>query len=233
MSDPTPADAQGDAQAAPAPAATLLTDPATPNAAPDATAADKATADAAADQQPPADKAETPDAKAEEADKPAEKAAPEKYEFTAPEGANLDDVLLGEFEAVARELDLSQEEAQTVVNKLAPKLAERVAQQMADQQAQAIARAAEEWTAASTADKEIGGEKLAENLGLARKALDAFGTPELRTLLEGSRLGNHPEVIRFMVRAGRQISEDRFVPASSAPPKVSRDLASALYPTSH
>ena len=118
----------------------------------------------------------------------------------------------------------AQEEAQTVVDRLAPKVAERVAAQ----QAEMLAQAETTWKADTAADKEIGGDALSVNLGVARKALDAFGTPELRALLEGSRLGNHPEVIRFMVKAGKAISEDRMV-TGGAGPKGEQTTASKLY----
>jgi hypothetical protein len=74
---------------------------------------------------------------------------------------------------------------------------------------------------------------LAENLSVAKKALDAFGSPELRVLLEQSGLGNNPEVIRFMFRAGKAISEDSFVGRSTGAgkpmPKDFGGFASALY----
>jgi hypothetical protein len=57
-----------------------------------------------------------------------------------------------------------------------------------------------------------------------------FGTPELRTLLNESGLGNHPEVIRMMYRAGKAISEDRFVAPSAGGPTGSKDFAKSLYP---
>ena len=73
-----------------------------------------------------------------------------------------------------------------------------------------------EWLETSKADKEFGGEKLPENLGVARKALDAFATPELCKLLDETGLGNHPEVIRMFFRAGKAISEDKFVGGNQA-----------------
>lgn len=154
-----------------------------------------------------------------------ERAAPEKYEFTLPEGKTANPEIIGEFESIARELKMPQEEAQTLVARLAPKISERVAQQ----QAEMIERASSEWTASATADKEYGGEKLTENLALGEKALAAFGTPELRQMLVDSRLGNHPEVIRFMVRAGKALSEDsRLVTNSAAPGQLSS--AQRMYP---
>lgn len=215
--------------------ATLMTDgaqttPAATSTAPaanaDATApAAAATALAAdANQQTSTDDA----AKAAEADgaaKAAEKVVPEKYEIKAPEGVTLDAEALGEFEGLAKELKLTQEEAQKVAD-IGPKLA----QKWAAQQAEAIQTAAAEWAATSTADKEFGGDKLAENLAVSKKALDAFGTPELKALLNDSRLGNHPEVIRFMYRAGKAISEDRMVTGGAGPATAQSTAAKTLYP---
>lgn len=133
--------------------------------------------------------------------------APEKYEFKAPEGVTFDPAVIGAFSEVAKELNLPQDQAQKVLDKMAPVIAARQVEQL---QAARI-----EWAEAAKVDKEFGGEKLAENLAVAKKALNAFGTPELRMLLEESGLGNHPEVIRVFYRAGKVISEDRFVAGSA------------------
>ena len=112
---------------------------------------------------------------------------------------------------------------------------DKVAPKLADRQAQQIAALREGWSESSKADNEFGGEKLAENLATAKKALDAFGSPELKQLLNESGLGNHPEVIRMMYRAGKSISEDTFVGASQGSgagkgqPKDFAGYADALY----
>lgn len=152
----------------------------------------------------------------------APKGAPEKYEFVVPEGTTMDPKGLEAFSEVAKELDLSQEAAQKVIDKMAPAMAAR--------QAEAIEAVKTEWAEGSRADKEFGGDKLNENLAVAKKALDTFGTPELRTLLNESGLGNHPEIIRMMYRAGKAISEDRFVAPSAGGPTGSKDFAKSLYP---
>jgi len=129
--------------------------------------------------------------------------APEKYEFKAEEGVTLDDQVIGAFSEVAKELNLSQDAAQKVLDKMAPVIASRQAEQIEAAQAA--------WTDSAKTDKEYGGDKLQENLAVAKQALDTFGTPELRTLLNESGLGNHPEVIRVFYRAGKAISQDKFV----------------------
>lgn len=168
---------------------------------------------------------DNPEGKTDETASAPEKVVPEKYEFVEPEGVNMDKEVLGEFEGIAKELKLSQEEAQKVTD-----IGVKLAQKWEAKQADVIQQAAAEWAATATADKEYGGDKLTESLTTAKKALDAFGTPELRTLLNDSRLGNHPEVIRFMVRAGKAISEDRMVTGGAGPTTASQSTAKSLYP---
>lgn len=165
---------------------------------------------------------ETPATETTTTEQPAAPVVPETYIFTAPEGKEYDPQVLESFSSAAKEAGLTQDAAQKLVDKMAPALAARQADQV-----QAIHKG---WTDASTADKEFGGEKLAENLGVARKALDNFGSPELSKLLDDTGLGNHPEVIRLLYRAGKAISEDKFV-AGSAGPSASNPL-DVLYPTS-
>ena len=153
-----------------------------------------------------ADTGEKPEGEGTKADGDKPQGAPESYEFKAPEGSTLDDAVIGQFSEVAKELNLTQDAAQKILDKMAPAMAARQAEQV-----EAV-RAG--WADEARVDKEFGGDKLNENLGTAKRALDQFGTPELRTLLNDSGLGNHPEVIRFMYRTGKAISEDGFVSGS-------------------
>lgn len=146
--------------------------------------------------------------------------APEKYEFQAPEGRVFDDAILDAYSEVAKELNMSQEDAQKVLDKVAP-----VMQARQQEQIEAIR---EQWADATRSDKEIGGDKLDTSLATAKKALDAFGSPELKSLLNEAGLGNNPEVIRFMYRAGKAISEDRMVTGQQAPGS-DKSLADKLY----
>lgn len=147
--------------------------------------------------------------------------APEQYEFKAPEGKEFSPEVIGAFSEVAKELNLSQDDAQKVIDKIAPAFAER--------QANALAQASTAWAESAKTDKEFGGDKLPENLAVAKKALDTFGTPELRTLLNDSGLGNHPEIIRAFYRAGKAISEDRFVGGGAKDASI--DPAKRMFPS--
>ena len=146
--------------------------------------------------------------------------APDKYEFDAGEGKEFDPAVLEAYSEVAKELNLSNEDAQKLLDKVAPVMQARQAEQ--------IEAVKEGWAEAARTDKEFGGEKLDQNLAVAKKALDAFGSPELKALLNESGLGNNPEVIRFMYRAGKQISEDNLV-GGKAPSGNDKSLADKLY----
>ena len=156
--------------------------------------------------------------------------APETYEFNtkvadAPE--ELDPEVITAFGEVAKELDLPQEAAQKVIDKVAPV--------MQAQQAKMVEQVKIDWANDAKADQEFGGENLNANLEVAKSSLKAFGTDALKSLLQESGLGNHPEVIRFMYRAGKAISEDSYVGNSegavgrSNVPKDFNGIANALY----
>ena len=108
-----------------------------------------------------------------EASKEAPQGAPEKYEFTAPEGVVLDAAVITEFEGYAREAGMTQDAAQNFINRMAPTIAARQQAQLTEQ----LTKAVGEWSAASKADKEFGGAKLTESLAFGEKAHDQLGTP--------------------------------------------------------
>lgn len=152
--------------------------------------------------------------------KPTEPVVPESYDLKMPEGVQLDSAAAEEFTTIAKELKLDQAAAQ--------KLAD-VGAKMAQRQAEAHAQLVDSWTEQVKADKEIGGDKLDENLGIARKAIETFGSPELKSLLNSTGLGNHPEFVKLAFKVGKAISEDRFV--TGAPKGSETDMAKKMFPS--
>jgi hypothetical protein len=213
------ADPITDSQAAPADATSTTASPA------DASQSQAATPEASTT---PATSAEAkPADAAKPEDKPVEAAKEVVYEFKLPEGVEFKGELLDELKTTAKELGLTQEQAQRVAD-LGAKQAQGFAAQLIEQQKTMTA----EWAEQTTTDKEIGGDKLPENLGVAKKALDSFGTPALKTLLNQSGLGNHPEVVRFMVKAGKAISEDGHLVTGAAAQadRANTPIENRLYP---
>ncbi len=226
MSEAAAAAAPTDTAAAPAaasPATSQAPAASWVDAPTDATPASAAAPASDAAAKPAGTDAAAGEAKTEEA-KP-ERAAPEAYEFKAPEGVELNPALLGEFEGLARELNMPQNEAQAIVERMTPKIQAR----MQAQQVEIMAQARADWLQQIEADAEIGGAAKQASQASAAKALHQFGTPELRALLKDSGLEAHPEVVRFFSRAGKAISEDSFV--SGRPP--TKSTAQALYGASN
>ncbi|HEC0300766.1 peptidase [Citrobacter freundii] len=147
--------------------------------------------------------------------------APEKYEFQAGEGVELDAEALKDFEPVARDLNLTNEQAQKLVDAY-PKILAGVQQR----QAEAWQKQTEGWAETVKADKEIGGDKLTANLSAAQRALDQFGTPELKEYLSATGLGNHPDLVKAFVKIGKAMSEDGMVDGSN---QGQRSAAEVLY----
>lgn len=205
---PAPSEPSAPAADAPAPAA----DPAKPEGDKPqlGTEGDKPQEDKPADGDKPAeDKEQKPEG------------APEKYEFTAAEGVELDTEAMKDFEPVARDLNLTNEQAQKLVDAY-PKILAGVQQRQADAwQAQT-----EQWATDVKADKEIGGDKLTGNLSAAQRALDQFGTPELKEYLNTTGLGNHPDLVKTFVKIGKAMSEDGMVDGSN---QGQRSAAEVLY----
>lgn len=177
---------------------------------------------------PPIDPAKNPEAKPE-GDKPT--GAPEQYaEFKVPDGYEVDPQLLSEFTPLMKDLDLSQDKAQKVVD-FVPKLVDTV-------QTKTVAAVLEHiglkdfptWAPALKTDKEFGGDKLDENLAVAKKAMSTFGTPELNAVLAKTGLGNHPEVVRAFWKVGQHLKEDGFVTGAKT---SSESQATRLYDKSN
>lgn len=84
------------------------------------------------------------------------------------------------FEPIAKELGLSQEQAQKLVD---------IYPQIQQQQAEARSKQVADWGEQVKADKEIGGDKFNASVGAAQRALDQFGNTELREYLNASGPG--------------------------------------------
>ncbi|WP_449540988.1 peptidase [Enterobacter ludwigii] len=209
---PAPSEPAAPAADAPAPAA----DPAKPEGDKPQPGAegDKPQDDKPVDGDKPEDKPDDKEQKQE--------GAPEKYEFKPAEGQELDTAALEQFEPIARELNLTNEQAQKMVDLYGTKIMPMVQQQ----QAEVWQKTTEQWAADVKADKEIGGDKLTANLSAAQRALDLFGTPELKEYLEVTGLGNHPDLVKTFVKIGKAMSEDGMVDGSN---QGQRSAAEVLY----
>lgn len=150
---------------------------------------------------------------------------PEKYEFTAPEGweGELDQAALAELEPVARELGLTNEQA----NKLVAVQAKHLQSQQAQQQEMLVSQM-ETWIGDLKNDPDFGGAKYEDNVKMAQKAFTAFADEDLTQLLNSTGLCNHPAMVKAFHKIGQKISEDTMESGSGG--SGQRSAADILYP---
>tara|TARA_R100001530_G_scaffold5107_1_gene6483 strand:+ start:285 stop:908 length:624 start_codon:yes stop_codon:yes gene_type:complete len=167
------------------------------------------------------DAATTEEGQTNEEEVTEEASAPEEYSvFDLPEDFSFNEETLSDYHTFAKENNLTQEQAQRGVDMVA-KMKEAEMAQWVEQQ--------KSWVNDAKSDAEYGGEKFDENISIAVKARDSFGTPEFNEMLDSSGLGNHPEMIRFLNRVGKAISEDSVVVGGANTTEKTREAV--LYPS--
>lgn len=144
--------------------------------------------------------------------------APEKYaDFTIPDGVTIDAKAVEAFTPVLKKHNLSQEAAQELVNVYAQNMAASSAtyvEQLKDdnfaleQVGFVLGHQRDVWSKALKTDSEIGGKDYDKNVKTAQRAIARFGSPQFKAVLERTGLGNHPEFVRFCLKAGHVVSED-------------------------
>jgi hypothetical protein len=147
--------------------------------------------------------------------------APEKYEaFKLPEGLTINPDVEKEFTTLAKELNISQEKAQALLD-----LQVKVAQKAQEEDAAQMAKLRGEWKDQTlkflAADKD-------KSLAYAAKFLDKVGDKDLRKYLDDTGLGDHPSLVKAFIEAGKLISDDNFVEGSA--PNSEKSFAEILYP---
>jgi hypothetical protein len=160
-------------------------------------------------------------------EKPTEPAAPEKYELKAPDETPLKPDEVNAIEAYAKEHKLSQAAAQKLLEKTHQ---DRVG--YIESQKEFLKEQVTAWGKALTTDKEIAGKtgtEYSENVELAKKAVGRFGSPELIKQLNATGFGNHPELVRMMMRVGKAMREDAFHAGGSGKGNT-KDAATLFYP---
>lgn len=147
---------------------------------------------------------------------------PEKYEFKLDGDVKLAAPMQKGVETAFREVGLSNEQANKLLNSLVKSHQES--------QTEALKSMREAWANEVRADQKIGGDHLTETLKYAKQALKEFGSPELTELLDATGLSDNKHFITLLSTIGRKVGGDRVV--TGAPPKGSEDdLAARLYPS--
>lgn len=150
---------------------------------------------------------------------------PDTYaDFVLPEGMPIDNDALVAAAPMLKEMGATQEQAQKLVDWYAGQV-----QASSQAQVDTFNQLMSDWSEQSKNDSEFGGDNFDKNVKTAQSAINKYGTPELKQLLEDHGMGNHPEVVRFMVRVGSTLKED--IPGATGSGATSeQDRLSILYP---
>jgi hypothetical protein len=145
-------------------------------------------------------------------EKPAAKAPAEYAEFTLPEGATLDEQSATEFKGLAKELDLTQEQAQKLLDFGGGKIRAQV-----EAPYKLWAETQTKWQAEVKADPEIGGTKYESSIAAASQVFvpgesnpfvkDAKEATALKEALNMTGAGNNPAIVKMFVKMGNLLKE--------------------------
>lgn len=151
--------------------------------------------------------------------------APESYtDFTFPEGTEVNADAVAEASTLFKEMDLSQAQAQKLVD-----LQSKMQQSEMGKTQEAWVKMTEDWKKESKIDKEFGGALLNESLTKMKLAINAFGNDKFKEMLEITGVGNHPEMLRFLVNTGKIVSDDAILSGSNES-GASKDAAKIMFP---
>lgn len=133
---------------------------------------------------------------------------PEKYEaFKLPENYQMSDEQFSDFSVFAKELNLTQESAQKLVDYHA-----KLENKRAESQKQAEQKAFEDGIKEDIAvTRKKYGDKYDEAFNIAKNAVKAFMPKELKDTFVEAGFDKNPYLFDFLYNVGSKISEDTFV----------------------
>lgn len=188
-----------------------------------------------------------PEVKPAEGDKPAEVKAEEKpvelpkFEWKLPEGVQVDQERVGEFNKelgefiASNKLDakLGQEFGQKLLNRHVSEI-QSVAEKVAQAYNKVWTDQTKTWLEDFKKDPEIGGNRQNTTTNAARDFIRKFGgtaeqQTELRTILEKTGLGNHKALIRVMANANVKLAEPKAIKAEVPPVQEKMGLKAKMY----
>jgi hypothetical protein len=173
-------------------------------------------------QEPEKEKAKEPDKKEpekKEEEKPAPK-APEKYDFKMPEGVTVNDSAMEKATAKFKELDLTQEQAQSLVD-----IQTELVKEQAKEYQNLFEKTKNDWK--KQAIKELGAN-YKEELAYGAKFRDQFLSPETVAFLDENGLLSHPAIVKDFIKAGKMLAEDKL--EAEGKKGSEQSLGSIFYP---
>jgi hypothetical protein len=171
-------------------------------------------------------------------EKKAEGAPKEYAEYKVPEGYALDPDIKSEADKIFRGMNLSQDQAQSLVDFYTAKTKEAF-----EAPFEAYQETRKEWRAAAEADPDLRGKLNpgGDVLTTIAKALDSLGDPKLasdfRAAMDLTGVGDHPAFIKAFYRFSQKLTEGSHVAGrgpsefgQQSPNRAARSAAQDLWP---
>lgn len=159
--------------------------------------------------------------------------APEQFDFSEtklPDGMNLDQELLGEFEPIAKKLNLSNKSANELMG-LAVKLSQKNLSVVQDAINQAQIAEKNSYMQLLDNDAELNAKNPAQYepyLNVAIQGLNAVATKGFKEFISEKGLTHHPEFIKVFHNIGKLCQESK-IPEGNNPIGKEEDQADILY----
>lgn len=154
---------------------------------------------------------------------------PDAYEFKAPDGYTLDPKLLETATPIFKELGLTQEQAQKLVD---VQIAREIAAAKGPADAYAATRA--EWQTAVKADPEIsaaGLDKVKTDIGRVIATLPPDLAVDFRKAMDITGAGDHPAMVKALWKLSSLVTEGAHVSGKGPSPQGQRAPGSTDKPT--
>lgn len=154
-------------------------------------------------------------------------AAPDYSTLTLPEGFTPDDALMGQFKEEAAKANLDPKVAQNMLG-----LAANLMQKQSENQLAAFQDQQRTWQAEVLATPEFTGDaNRSRSTALLGRVLDEYGTPEVRQQFDATGLGNHPAVVKMMLKMAEALTEGEptRTPSGPAAKLGGKSLGAVLY----
>lgn len=170
----------------------------------------------------------------------AEPVQPVYEAFKLPEGVTIDDARLGDFTKMLGELELGSKYDHAKIQEFGQKLLDRHLAETKDTVARvqeayqtAFDKQGNDWKEAFQKDPEIGGNRQETTVNAALEFIRRHGgtedqQTEFRNLMETTRVGNHPAMIRMLAKANMAMSEGKPL-AAQAPSPAAKSRVQAMY----
>lgn len=158
--------------------------------------------------------------------------APEAYDYAAlniPEDYEYDKDMLKEFDALNKETNLSQAQANKYME-FGLRLAQKYNADLPNVLQQVHQAKVAQFKQAMNTDEEIGGgnkAKMNAYLDVADKGYAAFANDEVKAALADAGLNYHPAIVKMFHRIGELVGDDKIYAPKN--PSVKTDVASVLY----